>query len=415
LPDPPPPTLIPRAPMIRRPMTVVRRLAAAVFVCLALWAGPIDLARGQGAMVAPTSAASPYTSLPVFGNGSPYPITTAAPPAIGGTVMYGMQPAMTTGNLNTRVEPTSASMIVPTNGYTPCVDADVYCQGPPVAGYPGYPAGGVYPDGAAYPGGEMLASPSDVWDWQVVPQGLIYRSYWAGVKEPRLGIQLIKISGDHSFWDPTVGARVGLIRYGTTEGLHPEGWEWDVEGAAEPRLTIDHDRDLETVDFRAGTLVTYGMSNWQFKFGYYHLSSHLGDELAIKEPVTLVNRINYVRDSLVLGASYFPTPIWRLYGETAWAFNPDGGAKPWEFQFGSEFSQPGPTGPNGTPFLALNGHLRQEEDFSGDFTAQTGWMWRSMNGQTMRVGLHYLNGKSSQYQTFSKSEQQVGVGLWYDF
>ena len=147
-------------------------------------------------------------------------------------------------------------MIVPSN--SPYVDADVYCQGAPNGAYPG----------------SMIASPSDIWDWQVLPQGLIYRSYWAGVKEPRLGIQLMKIEGGHSFWDPTVGARVGLIRFGTTEGLRPQGWEWDVEGAAEPRLTLDQDRDLETVDFRAGTLITYGVNNWQFKFGYYHLRRH---------------------------------------------------------------------------------------------------------------------------------------------
>ena len=282
-----------------------------------------------------------------------------------------------------------------------------------------YQGGTLYPPpyggGDAYPGQPMLTSPSEVWDWQVLPQGLIYRSYWAGVKEPRLGIQLMHIEGDHSFWDPTVRARIGLIRFGTTNGLRPEGFEWDVEGAAEPRLTLDRDRDLETVDFRAGTVLTYGVSNWQFKFGYYHLSSHLGDELAIKNPVDLANRINYVRDSLILGASYYANPAWRLYGETAYAMNADGGAEPWEFQFGTELAAPGPTGNSGTPFLALNGHLRQEEDFSGDFTAQTGWLWRSVNGQTMRIGVHYLNGKSSQYQTFTKSEQQIGLGLWYDF
>ena len=38
-----------------------------------------------------------------------------------------------------------------------------------------------------------------------------------------------------------------------------------------------------------------------------------------------------------------------------------------------------------------------------------------MEGQVMRAGLHYYNGKSSQYQTFDDSEQQIGFGLWYDF
>jgi hypothetical protein len=33
----------------------------------------------------------------------------------------------------------------------------------------------------------------------------------------------------------------------------------------------------------------------------------------------------------------------------------------------------------------------------------------------MRLGLHYYNGESSQLQFFDKFEQQIGIGLWYDF
>jgi hypothetical protein len=375
-----------------------RELMAAVLVCLV--AASARSARGEDERAGPAApAGGSYESLPILYGEGPYSVAGAPPPTGGSPPITGVRSAVATDDPNSRVEPASASLILPST-FTPYVGADLNCQGPPET---------VYPNCA------MLAAPSDVWDWQVLPQGLIYRSYWAGVKEPRLGIQLMHVTGERSFWDPTAGARVGLLRYGTVEGLHPDGWEWDVEGAAEPRLTLDYNRDLWDVDFRAGTLLTYGLSNWQFKFGYYHLSSHMGDEFAITHPGSLDDRINYVRDSLILGASYFPYPAWRIYGESAWAFHPDGGAEPWEFQFGTELSRPGPTGPNGTPFLALNGHLRQELNFSGDFTAQTGWLWRSVNGQTLRFGLHFYNGKSSQYQTFSKFEQQVGVGLWYDF
>jgi hypothetical protein len=181
------------------------------------------------------------------------------------------------------------------------------------------------------------------------------------------------------------------------------------------RLTLDNVRDLETVDFRGGVPLTYGVGDWQFKFAYYHVSSHLGDEYAIRNPGSLDERINYVRDALVFGTSYYVIPAMRIYGEAAYALNATGGAEPWEFQFGTELSQPGPTGPRGTPFLALNGHLREEHNFGGDFTAQAGWLWRGNTGQTMRLGAFYFNGKSSQFQIFDDSEQQIGVGAWYDF
>jgi hypothetical protein len=297
---------------------------------------------------------------------------------------------------NQNLSPSSASWIVPGDEQPGYVDAQVYCDSDPYT--------------------QQLLSPAEgPWFWQVLPDGLIYHSYWAGVHEPRLGVQLIRAREGDSFWDATVGGRVGLLRYGNGDPLHPQGWQLDVEGAAIPRLTLDNVRDMETVDFRGGVPLTYGVGDWQFKFAYYHLSSHLGDEFAINNPGSLDERINYVRDSVVFGASYYVVPVMRLYGEAGYALNATGGAEPWEFQFGTELSRPGPTGLHGTPFLALNGHLRQEHNFGGDFTAEAGWLWRGNSGQTMRIGAFYFNGKSSQFQTFDNAEEQVGMGVWYDF
>jgi hypothetical protein len=256
---------------------------------------------------------------------------------------------------------------------------------------------------------------SVAWQWQVMPDGLIYRSYQAGVREPRLSILAFHEDAGQSFWDGTLGGRVGLLRYGTCGPVYPQGWQLDVEAAAIVRLTLDEIRDFETADYRVGVPLTYGVENWQFKFAVYHLSSHLGDEFAIANPGSLDERINYVRDALVIGASYYPHPVWRLYSEAAYAVNVDGGAEPWEFQFGTELSEPGPTGLHGTPFLAANAHLREEHNFGGDITLQTGWLWRGRSGQVTRMGLHLYNGKSSQYQIFNNSEQQIGFGLWYDY
>lgn len=265
-------------------------------------------------------------------------------------------------------------------------------------------------------GAEVVESfPTRGYGWQVLPDSLIYRSYQAGVHEPRLSIVAFREDDGRSLWDGTLGGRVGLLRYGTYDGLYPQGWQLDVEAAAMVRLTLDEIRDFETADYRIGVPLTYGVDNWQFKFAMYHLSSHLGDEFAIANPGSLDDRINYVRDALVLGASYYPHPALRLYSEAAYAVNVDGGAKPWEFQFGTELSRPGPTGLGGTPFLAVNAHLREEHNFGGDVTAQAGWLWREEDGKVVRLGVHYFNGKSSQYQTFDDSEQQVGFGLWYDF
>ncbi len=252
------------------------------------------------------------------------------------------------------------------------------------------------------------------WGPQLLPDGLIYRSYMAGPREPKFQLNhLYEASSEQTFWDVILGGRRGIWRYGTYDELRPQGWQLDIEGAAFVRLNLDEDRDVDASDFRFGVPLTYGWGQWQYKFGYYHVSSHLGDELMVRHPSR--DRINYVRDAIIFGASYNPNLNWRLYGETAYAFFTAGGARPWEFQFGVEYSKFGPTGPRGTPFFATNGHLREENDFGGDYTLQLGWLWRGDSGSQFRTGFNFQTGHSNQYQFFRESEEQYGFAIWYDY
>jgi len=251
------------------------------------------------------------------------------------------------------------------------------------------------------------------WSWQIMPSGLMYKSYLAGNREPRMGTQWVHERTLGWRWDATLGGRVGLLRYGTDNDFWPQGWQLDFEGAVFPRVDLDQQRDLDTVEFRAGAPLTTRQGPWEFKFGYYHLSSHLGDEFVIKNPG--FPRINYVRESLVSGLAVYLNPSVRLYTEAGWAFHTDGGAKPWEFQFGVDMSPAEPTGAHGAPFFAINGHLRQENDFGGNLNVQTGWQWRGRAGHLCRLGMQYFNGMSDQYQFFDTFEEQIGFGLWYDF
>jgi hypothetical protein len=267
------------------------------------------------------------------------------------------------------------------------------------------------PDSSA----ERLLNSDETWTWQWAPTGLMYKSYLASNREPRVGAQLVHERVHGWFWEATVGGRVGLVRYGTENALWPQGWQLDVEGAAFPRLDLEHDMDLMAVDFRGGLLSTTRTGPIETKFGYYHLSSHLGDEYLIRYPDALNTRINYVRDSLIAGTAVYLNAGLRLYGEVGWAFNTDGGAKPWEFQFGVDFSDPEPSGVCGAPFFAINAHLRQENNFGGNLTVQTGWQWRGRDGHLIRIGMQYFNGLSDQYEFYNTFEEQIGFGLWYDY
>lgn len=253
------------------------------------------------------------------------------------------------------------------------------------------------------------------WKWHVLPNDLIWHSYWAGTKESRTsGAIFEEFGNDVTLLDISLGGRASLFRYGTANNGRPEGWEVQIEGASILRLNLDESWDLEAVDFRFGVPIIYGRDRHQWKFSYYHLSSHLGDERIIRVMST-AERINFSRDAFVFAYSFFPRPAWRWYAEAGWAFHADEGTDPWEFQFGVDYAQPGLTGSRGTPFFAINGHLREEVDFGGNLVAQVGWLWRGGNGRVMRTGLHYFNGKSNQFEFSNQFEQQVGMGLWYDY
>jgi len=247
-----------------------------------------------------------------------------------------------------------------------------------------------------------------------MPDGLIYRSYMAGVKEPRFASVWSSEKDAGSVWDVALGGRLGLLRYGTTDSARPEGWQVDVEGGVFARLDPNaFSTPLIAADFRMGLPFTYAQGPWHFKLAYYHISSHLGDEFLLENPG--FTRINYVRDGVALGAGCHWTDAVRVYGEVGYAVGAGGGAEPMEFQFGADFSPPH-TAIWGSPFAAVNTHLRQEVDFGGNFVAQLGWQWRNGgSGRASRLGLQYYNGKNEQYEFFDDFERKLGLGLWVDY
>ena len=260
--------------------------------------------------------------------------------------------------------------------------------------------------------GASPLTPNGDWQWQLLPDGIMYRAYLANPKESRLGTQMFNLHGDGTFWDSTLGGRMGLLRYGTNDPSWPQGWQFDVEGSAQVRLDPDENLDQRSVDFRAGAPLTYAYGRHRLKFGYYHLSSHLGDEFLAAHPT--FSHVNFTREVLTLGYAYFVTEKLRLYGELGWAFHSDV-SKEWEFQFGLDYAPSRPTGIRGEPFFALNGHIREELNYSGNFVAQAGWAWRGQTSHLLRTGFHYYNGLSDQYSFYRNFEQQIGGGVWYDF
>lgn len=251
------------------------------------------------------------------------------------------------------------------------------------------------------------------WDWKFLPKGFLYHTYWASVAEPRLSTQTVHDFGGHHSLDSHIGGRLGIVRFGEPDA--EEGFQLDLMAGVNLRQNTDtSDWDMTGTDYRYDIPLTYRRGRHAWKFGFYHVSSHMGDEFLAHNPT--VARIDYYRDSLYFGYSYYVTPEFRIYGEIDYAFSRDF-AKPWHLQFGFDWGPAQPTGIQGAPFFAINGHLREELNFSGNISLQAGWAWREegAGAGTLRTGLFFYNGGSPQYSFYRQSEQQLGWGLWYDF
>jgi hypothetical protein len=214
-------------------------------------------------------------------------------------------------------------------------------------------------------------------------------------------------------WEAIVGGRWGLFRHGTS-GPDGQGFQFDVIGAAFVRIDPEQEDDLEAADFNAGFLGTWHYGKWRYKLGYNHYSSHLGDEFLIRNPG--FHRRNYVRDSILFGVMYDITPKLQIYGESAYAVGVSDGAEPWEFQVGVQYAPAQATGIRGAPFMAVNGHLREEYDFGGSVNAQLGWAWRGgKSNRLFRIGAQHYNGPSMQWSFVNRYENMTGFGAWFDY
>lgn len=250
--------------------------------------------------------------------------------------------------------------------------------------------------------------------WEALPDGLLWHSYLAGPHEPRMSTIIFSDAHGGVFWDAALGGRVGFLRYRVDESPESRSWQWDLEGAVITRLDLLNSEDVESMDYRFGTEITMAQGQWAGKFGYFHVSAHVGDEYLISNP--LYQRVNYVTESLVLGIARRMQERWRVYGESAYAFHTAGGAKKWQFQTGLEYAPKPSLGDACAPFSAINFDIREAVNFDPSITIQTGWSWYgSRSARRFRAGLQYTNGYSSQFQFFQRFEENLGAGIWFDY
>ena len=91
----------------------------------------------------------------------------------------------------------------------------------------------------------------------------MFKNYLASNEEGRLGSQFYYDKNVGWTWDGSLGGHVGILRYGTQDPAWPEGWQFDIDGAALPRLdsTRSWSRPISASVFRSRTARGRGNSS----------------------------------------------------------------------------------------------------------------------------------------------------------
>ena len=280
---------------------------------------------------------------------------------------------------------------------------------------------------------------------QFLPSGHIFPGYLADVAESRIAGVWNKDNHFGWIWDATLGGRIAALRIGSRGCDRPTGFQIDFEGSAHLRLDFENEFELYSTDYRAGLPITWGGQYWQFKTGYCHVSSHIGDEYFIRRLIPSLEagerfrqhrfRTSYSRDSLLLAVAFRPHPNMRLYSEADFNVGNVGSANENRksyavLRFGVEYSPPLTTNtPNRLnfmnlpnlahirPFAAIHSNLFEQFRYSGNVCIQIGLQNRGSNNQLFRIGVQYFYGVSEQYQfaAMYPPENKFGFGVWYDY
>jgi len=256
-----------------------------------------------------------------------------------------------------------------------------------------------------------------IWDGAILtalPPTLLWESPLASLRDPRMRAIMTNQPNfrTSNSLETSIGGTIGLYRYESSGSSMK--FQIDIFGVVHTRLTPE---DVTVADYRFGIPFTFQWSDWHGKIAYEHTSGHIGDRLI---RATGAQVFSHNKDEVVLGLGRWYNDRFRLYGQMAYAFldlNPDRVAGPFRADVGFDWYARTATGFNGTPFLAANVEVREDQDYQPNSTIQAGWLWRNPNQRfgSFRIFAEYRRGGSVYGQFYRTQENYAGAGLAFDF
>lgn len=253
----------------------------------------------------------------------------------------------------------------------------------------------------------------------LAPTSHIYSPYLADPRRVTFGFQFIGISQSEI-------PDTGLSRFGLRMGGRLELFNWTRQ--AEPsrqlqanleigfrgQFDLKHNLDNIGWDGSYGLLLSYRHNPaFAWRVGFYHTSSHIGDEYAQRTGRT---RIAYTREEILAGMQINLTPTWQYYLEAGSGYNQY--KKPlqrrYRAQTGIQYQQTGfAISQRLGWYAALDLSAYEERDWNTNKALQVGFAFAA-RPHTWRLALDYYDGQSVLGEFFMYDEKYVSLSLYLD-
>ncbi len=291
--------------------------------------------------------------------------------------------------------------------------------------------------------------------WTMVPDETLYPPMIADSDYPRFVLEFplyIEQSIDTLQESSILSARE-IMKFGGVQSLFRLSFDARQETAAEVSagagLTTMFDTfedALENIGWEGTGFLTVDLrvkDFLSFRFGFHHLSSHVGDEYLARYEVLdlpvddqadlLVGStygMDYVRDSLYGGLSFQISPSFRFAGEVRYSMNMlrymlRYNDFPWQTSISIEYRESEKGEGNWKWYSGVHVSMYQESSWFPSTTFQLGRaLSQKDSNREFRVGLEYYYGRV-QIASFNhtqtriswqevKRESHMAVGAWYD-
>lgn len=181
--------------------------------------------------------------------------------------------------------------------------------------------------------------------------------------------------------------------------------------------------ELVNADYMVGIPVVYAVDKWSWRARFYHISSHLGDEVMCGNRKLVDERCNPSFEALDAFVSYQFSSAFRAYGGVGYIVHSDKGFKldPVYIQYGTEVRLFGHNshhhGLYGTPFLAIHMSHYQQHKWDLDYSMKVGYEVSQLEGlgRKMRVFGGYHHGFSFEGQFSNKRTRYWEYGISWGF